>query len=178
MGRPLVFTLLFHPTLSLNTAKTEIVHFSRHALPEESVDLYSRPDHSDEEGVSVCGGVKILSSKKSVEENINEARRAFFALGTIKLFQGKCNPLTARCLFFTFVLPILFYGCESWFLIDPFMTMLETFQAEIGKWILKLPHSHNNISVCVGLKWPSFVVTILLQKLTLLAKLVSNTSDM
>ena len=55
--------------------------------------------------------------------------------------------------------------------------MLDRFQAEIGKRILKLPRSHNNLSVRVGLKWPSFVVMILLRKLTFLAKLLSNTSD-
>ncbi len=56
-------------------------------------------------------------------------------------------------------------------------SMLERFQAEIGKRILKLPRSHNNLSVRVGLKWPSFTVTILLGKLVFLAKLLADTPN-
>ena len=57
------------------------------------------------------------------------------------------------------------------------MKLLDKFQAEIGKRILKLPRSHTNISVLLGLKWPSFHVLILLHKLSFLAKLLSNNSS-
>ena len=118
-----------------------------------------------------------LSSAKSIEENINKARRAFFALGAIDVFQGSCNPLTALSIFNTFIMPILTYGCESWFLTETLIARLERFQAEIGKRVLKLTRFHNNISVRVGLKWPSFVMTILYRKLCFLAKLLSKKSD-
>ena len=165
-------------SLALNTAKTEIVHLSRHALPQESIDVIDKTVTTKKE--AKCLGVwwsQDLSSNKSVEENINKARRAFFALGAIEVFQGKCNPLTARSLFTTFVMPILLYGCESWFITEPIATMLDRFQAEVGKRILRLPRSHNNLTVCVGLKWPSFLMTILMRKLAFLAKLLSNKTD-
>ena len=107
-------------SLALNTAKTEIVHLSRHALPQESIVVIDKTVTTKKE--AKCLGVwwsQDLSSNKSVEENINKARRAFFALGAIEVFQGKCNPLTARSLFTTFVMPILVYGRESWFITEP-----------------------------------------------------------
>ena len=57
--------------------------------------------------------------QKSIEENIRKARRAFFALGAVNVFQGSCNPLTSLSMFITFVEPILLYGCEIWFLTEP-----------------------------------------------------------
>ena len=82
-------------SLRLNMSKTEIVHFSRHPLPSESINnMDTRVDTKTE---AKCLGVwwcQDLSSRKSVEENIMKSRRAFFALGAIDVFQGTCNPLT------------------------------------------------------------------------------------
>ena len=102
------------------------------------------------------------------------ARRAFFALGAIGIFQGSCNPLTARSIFNIYVLPILLYGCEAWFLTDPLLHKLESFQGEVGRRILRLPQCYNNLSVRIGLRWPSFKVSILLRKLTFLANFLSK----
>ena len=57
------------------------------------------------------------------------------------------------------------------------MCLLDKFQVEIGKRILKLPRFHTNISVLLGLKWPSFRLVVLLRKLTYLAKLLANDSN-
>ena len=77
-------TFVSSNSLALNTAKTEVVHFSRHALPEESIDLVDQSIVTKKE--AKCLGVwwcQNLSSKKSIVENINKARRAFFALGQV-----------------------------------------------------------------------------------------------
>ena len=55
--------------------------------------------------------------------------------------------------------------------------MLDKFQAEIGKRILRLPRYHSNISVLLGLKWPSFRLLVLVRKLSYLAKLLSDNSN-
>ena len=73
-------------------SKTEIVHLS---CPQDTVDLYSQEVEIKQD--AKCLGVwwsKDLSSKKSIEENIRKARRAFFALGAVNVFQESCNPLT------------------------------------------------------------------------------------
>ena len=49
----------------------------------------------------------------AVDDNIQKARRAFFALGSTGLFQGRLNPLTARDLCETCVFPVLLFGCEN-----------------------------------------------------------------
>ena len=161
-------------SLKLNMSKTEIVHLSCHSLPQGTVDVYSQEVEIKHD--AKCLGVwwsKDLSSKRSIEENVRKARRAFFALGAVNVFQGSCNPLTSLSMFITFVEPILLYGCEVWFLTEPLTAMLDRFQAEIGKRILQLPKFHSNISVRVALKWPSFTVLILHRKLMFLAKLLT-----
>ena len=162
-------------SLRLNMLKTEIVHLSRHPIRSESINIMDT--HVDTKTEAKCLGVwwcQDLSSCKSVEENIMKSRRAFFALGAIDVFQGTCNPLTALSLFNTFVLPILSYGCEVWSLNDPLLRKLDSFQGEVGKKILRLPKFYNNLSVRLGLKWPSFKVIILIRKLCYLAKLLSQ----
>ena len=57
------------------------------------------------------------------------------------------------------------------------MKLLDRFQAEIGKRILRLPRYHTNISVLLGLKWPSFRLLVLVRKLSYLAKLLSDNSN-
>uniref|UniRef100_A0A1X7TBW4 Reverse transcriptase domain-containing protein n=1 Tax=Amphimedon queenslandica TaxID=400682 RepID=A0A1X7TBW4_AMPQE len=133
--------------------------------------------HADD--IPKCLGVwwsHDLSSRKSIEENIKKARRAFFALGAMNVYDGKCIPLTSLSVFNAFVLPILLYGCETWFLTDPLLNLLDKFQAEVGIRILKLPVTHN-LSPLIGLHWPSFRVVILNCKLRLLSKLLSNNTN-
>lgn len=157
-------TFTSNNSLSLNNSKTEVVCISRCPRPPETVNVLGNIITTKKE--AKCLGVwwcQDLSSRRSIEENILKSRRAFFALGAIDVFDGSCNPLTALSLFNTFVMPILFYGCEVWFLNDPLMCLLDKFQAEVGKRILKLPRFHTNISVLLGLKWPSFRLVVLIR---------------
>ena len=86
------------------------------------------------------------------------------------------NPLTGRSLFETFVIPTLLYGCETWILTKSIYNILESFQAEIGKWILGISKYHTNTSTLIGLHWPTVRARILLRKLGFLAKLLSSES--
>lgn len=162
-------------SLKVNVAKTEVVHISPHAPPSDPIDILGSTVTIKKE--AKCLGVwwtHDLSSRTSISENINKARRAYFALGSIGAYQGLLNPLTAACLFATFVLPVLLYGCETWYMTDPLFATLDRFQAEIGKRILKLSRYHTNISVRIALHWPSLKSIILYRKLTFLAKLLSG----
>ena len=165
-------------SLSLNKTKTEVVHLSRANFEPESINLCGGELVSKKS--AKCLGVwwsHDLSSRKSIEENIKKARRAFFALGAMNVYNGKCNPLTSLSVFNSCVLPILLYGCETWFLSDPLLNLLDKFKAEVGKRILKLSVTHNSIFPLIGLHWPSFRVVILYRKLRLLSKLLSNNSN-
>ena len=57
------------------------------------------------------------------------------------------------------------------------INMLECFQCEIGRRILRLPKQHSKKAVRLALQWPSVSTKILIRKLTFLAKLLSNTED-
>ena len=100
------------------------------------------------------------SSKKSVTGRIHEARAAFFSHGQ---FHGLLNPSSiVECC----VLPVLMYGSESWVLNTALLGTLESFQAELGKHILKLlKFALNNIPLLV-LNWPSMCARILCSKLS------------
>ena len=124
-----------------------------------------------------CLGVWLqhdLSPRRSIEENIAKARKAFFTTGALGSFQGKSNPLTGRSIF---VIPILLYGCETWILTPALTTKLEKFQSEIGKRILNLSKYHSDLAPLVGLRVPSIKARVLLRKLTFLAKLLESEDD-
>ena len=105
---------------------------------------------------------------KSIEENIKKARKAFFLLGSLGSFQGDLGPLSSRSVVETCVLPVLTYGCESWILSEGDLKLLEAFQGEMAKRILKLPKHFSNIAAVTALDWPSMRARLLLRKLSIL----------
>ena len=159
-------------SLKLNASKTELIMPTKGKHKEGTCDMVGL-------NIQVQREVKCLrvwwrydlSPEKSV---VHQARRAFFALGSIGAFYGRLNPLTGRSLFETFVVPTLLYGCETWILSESHLHILESFQAEIGKRILGISKYHSNIGTRIGLHWPSVKARILCRKLTFLAKLLEE----
>ena len=160
--------------LKLNSSKTEIIQISQHLPTLEPIklpDLTITPVHN-----AKCLGIwwqHNLSADRAVQENISKARRAFFAYGQLEAFQGNLNPLSSSSIFESCVLPILLYGCETWLLNVTSLSALESFQAEIGRRILKLPSFFSTSTVQICLCWPSMATRILVRKLGFLAKLLS-----
>ena len=104
-----------------------------------------------------------LSARLSVESNINKARWLFFVLGC---FLGHSNPLSAREMMETCVIPTLLYGAEDWILDEGCLELLENLQAEIGRRILKLSRYYSSAAVRIGLSLPCITSSILKQKLS------------
>ena len=162
--------------LKLNTDKCDILaHSSGSSTPNITVQvgLHSLKPVT----ASKCLGswwTSDLMPHKAITENIAKARRAFFAYGSIGAFHGDLNPLSARAIVEACVMPVLLFGCESWYLTDTALDVLERFQCEIGRKILRLSHFHSNVSVRTGLDWPSIRARILIRKLSYLRKLVKS----
>jgi len=53
------------------------------------------------------------------------------------ILQGDLGPLSNRSVVETYVLPVLTYECESWILSEGHLKLLEAFQGEMAKRILK-----------------------------------------
>ena len=165
--------------LHLNSTKTEIVKISNSTqAPSELISL---------SGFSVttlhqakCLGFlwsSSLSAKSNVEHNINKARKQFFALGSSGCFLGYSNPLSAREVVESCVIPTLLYGAENWILDKTSLNLLERFQAELGRRILKLSKHHSALATLIGLSWPTMKARLLSQKLRFLGKLLSQNRD-
>lgn len=164
--------------LKLNNSKLEVIRIS--TQPFESESLQINDISVSTSSSAKCLGVwwqHNLSAKRSISENINKARKAFFALGSLGAFQGDLNPLSSSSIFETCIIPTLLYGCETWILDAGCLKALESFQCEIGRRILHLPKLYSNNSVRIGLHWPTMSTRILLRKLAFLAKLLSPTND-
>ena len=157
--------------LNLNTSKLEIIRISQVPKPTETLQIVDL-------SVTTCKSAKCLgvwwseslSAKVSIAKNIAKARKAFFAFGSIGAFQGKLNPLSSSCV-------VALYGCEIWLLDSTCLSLLESFQCEIGRRILQLSKHHSNNVVRIGLHWPSVGTCILLRKLAFLGKLLSSSDD-
>ena len=132
-------------------------------------------------GLPVVESVKCLgvwwcsnsSSRKSVEEHICKARRAFFANGDLGAFHGLLNPLSSRSLVESCVLPILMYGAEAWCINASLLSKLESFQSEIGKKILRLSKFTTNHVPLMALNWATMRCRCLCTKLSFLHKIHS-----
>ena len=112
------------------------------------------------------------SSKTSIEENLCKARRAFFAHGSIGIFHGLLNPLSSRSIFECCVVPSLLYGSEVWLLNNTLLSKLVSFQADLGKRMLRLPKSTANSIPLLAMGLPSVRARILISKLKFLYKIV------
>ena len=98
---------------------------------------------------------KCLSASRSVEENIQKARRAFFHYGSIGVFQGDISPLSSREVIESCVMPVLLYGSENWILTDALIRRLEASQTELVKRVLKWPKHHSNTAAVAALDVPT-----------------------
>ena len=80
-------------------------------------------------------------------------------------------------MFETRVLPTLLYGSENWILSDSTLSLFESFQAEIGRRILKLSRFHSRLSINVALRWPTMRARVLITKLGFLCRLLTPHPD-
>ena len=118
-----------------------------------------------------------LSASKAVDEAIKKARRAFFAFGAMGTFHGQLNPISAKSIYEVCVVPVLLFGSENWILTDSTLRLLESFQGEVGRRILKLSKHHSSLSTRLGLRWPSVTARIFLRKLSLLSKVCKESDN-
>ena len=95
-----------------------------------------------------------MISDMAVDENIQKARRAFFALGSTGLFQSRLN-LWHQWTCVKRVFPVLLYSCENWILNHQLIEKLESFQTQLGKIILRLSKATENTVSLLALRWPS-----------------------
>ena len=111
-----------------------------------------------------------LSCEKWVNNNIEKARRAFFARGS-GVFHSKLNPLSSKNIIEHCVLPCLLYGAESWILNYSLLAKLESFQAELAKRILGLHRNTANNIARMALHWRARILII---KLKFLLKAITG----
>ena len=102
------------------------------------------------------------SSHVCVKERIQKARATFFANGQLGAFHGLLNPLSSRSIIESCV---LLYSSENWVLNRPLLQALESFQAELGRRILKLPKFSSNYVPMLVLNWTSMCARVLCNKL-------------
>ena len=72
---------------------------------------------------------------------------------------------------------VLTYGCESWILSEGDLKLLEAFQGEMAKRILKLPKPFSNTAAVTALDWPSMRARLLLRKLFFLKRVTEAQAD-
>ena len=162
--------------LKLNVSKCEIVLFSvQHST--------SYPVCKVDESVIPAGDVGKclgywwkgdLSASRSIEENVQRARRAFFHFGSIGVFQGDISPLSSREVIESCVMPVLLYGSENWILSEALLERLESFQGELAKRVLKWPKHHSNTAAIAVLDIPTMKCRILVRKLGFLKRVINR----
>ena len=80
--------------------------------------------------------------------------------GQLGAFHGLLNPLSSCSIIESCVFPILLDGSENWVLNHRLLQALESFQAELGRRILKLPKFSSNYIPMLVLNWPSMCARV------------------
>ena len=123
--------------LSVNTTKTKIVIFSRGKIRNKPTFYFGNNT------IEVCDDYTYLGVlfnyngkyKKAINKQINQARKAMFALLTKATKMHLPTDITLN-LFDSLVLPILLYGCEVWGVEK--CEQIEVFYRKFLKRLLKL----------------------------------------
>ena len=74
-------------------------------------------------------------------------------------------------------MPVLLYGSEFWHLNTTLLSRLESFQAELGKRVLRLPRTTANSILLITLDWPSMRCRCLCTKLCFLFRACSGDTN-
>ena len=91
-------------------------------------------------------------------------------------FQGDINPLSAKSVIDTCVIPVLLYGCENWILTDALLGKLASFLGWAAKRALKWPAHFSNTAALVCLGMESMKAKIFTRKLAFLKHLLDEES--
>ncbi len=150
--------------LKLNLSKCEVVVFTRNQQAVCEVEGSVLPASGEGKCLGFWWKGDLLATS-AVEENIRKARRAFFHYGSIGAFQGDLSPLSSRHVLETCVMPVLLYGSENWIMTE---NLLESFQAELVKRILKWPKHFSNTAAITVLDVPTMGSIVLERKLSFL----------
>ena len=149
---------------------------SSNRLTPLSLDInneVSLPVEKSVKCLSVWWDTTSLSSRMSVNERI---QKAFFAHGQLGAFHGLLNPLSSRSIIESCILPVLLYGSEKWVLNSSLLNLLESFQAGLGRHILKLLKFASNTVPLLVLTWPSMCARLLCDKLSFLFRICNGGS--
>ena len=122
-------------SLTLNLEKLELLVMSKAQKPPECTISLQECEISSS-ATATCLGVVWsynLLPQAVIESNINKARRALFGLGSLGIYHGKQNSLSASKAIQVCVMPVCLYGSENWLITGPQLQELESFQAEIIK---------------------------------------------
>ena len=112
-------------------------------------------------------------TKTCIDQNIANARRCFFSMGSKGIFNGSANPLSGKAILNACVIPTCVSGCENWILNDVMLSSLEAFQGQMGARILKLSKFHSHLIPLLALGIPSMRARILSAKLGFLLRIRS-----
>ena len=129
--------------LKLNCSKCETVLFSKRSV------IPSLPYVFEDTHIQSVKRVNVLATGGAVaylllnNSYMKKARRVFFLYGSIGAFHGNLSLLSVSILE-SCVFPILLYESENWIMTEALMKMLESFQGELAKRILKRPKHHSN----------------------------------
>ena len=106
----------------------------------------------------------------------SESSCCIFSNGQLGAFQGLLNSLSSRSIVESCILPVLLYGSENWVLNCSLLQALESFQAELGRRVLKLPKFSSNTVPLLALNWPTMCARILCNKLSFLIRVCRGKS--
>lgn len=164
--------------LMLNVEKCEVIVFGTAGgvSPSCKVDGCALPVGSEGKCLGFWWKSNLLATR-CVEENIKKARKAFFGYGSIGVFQGRLNPLSAASVIETCIMPILLYGAENWVMTPDLMKKLERFQGELAKRVLCWPRHHSNTAATLAVGLQSMQSRILGRKLSFLQHILDSDGE-
>ena len=113
-------------------------------------------------------GIKACIFKEDnprIEEKLCKGRSTLNAASGLEIRKNGLTLKTCNLIFWTIVIPTVTFGSEMWFVSDPDLEKLQSFQRYAGRRVQRFPKRSPNCSSYYGLGWLRIETYIQVKKL-------------
>ena len=117
------------------------------------------------------------NSMPRTEERISKSRRAFNAVTAIGIRKRGVSMAACSILYWSIIVPIVTYGCETWVLSSNEISELRKFQRYVGRRCQCFPKRSPNFGAYTSLGWMSLDRVVQVKKLMFLRTILVMEDD-
>ena len=117
------------------------------------------------------------NNDERTNDKISKGRKALGASSGIGVKKGGVSMLACNLVFWSFIIPMVTYGCELWVMTENDINLLDSFQKYAGRRLQRFPQTSPSHTSFTGLGWMRVEMFIYVRKLLFLRTITVMDDD-